>query len=341
MKKAILIILFATCLQYVFAQQRPYYTQYILNNYIINPAVAGIENYTDIKLSHRHQWVGLQDAPVTSYFTIHGAFSKDDYGRETATTQHAQGQNPRGEAYWRNYEAAPSHHGWGATIINDVTGPLNRFGAFATYAYHIGINAQTNLSLGVSGGFTQLGLNTAKLNFYQVGDPSALGNGNLYTVKPDLSAGLWLYGKDYFVGLALQQIIPQSLVFSQNALVKQDSIGRLVPHTFLQAGYRIQLSDDVSMLPSLMLRYIKPLPIGVDVNAKLQYQDLLWIGANYRVQDGFAGMLGINLNSTFNIGYSYDYTTSSLQSVSRGSHEVVVGILLNNRFGDWCPRNIW
>ena len=46
------------------AQQRPYYTQYIMNNFMINPAVAGIENYWDVKASHRMQWVGLQDAPV-------------------------------------------------------------------------------------------------------------------------------------------------------------------------------------------------------------------------------------------------------------------------------------
>src|SRR5215203_2739933 len=67
------------------AQQRPHYTQYILNNYIINPAVAGIENYTDVKISHRHQWVGIQDAPVTTYFTIHKAIGKQD-DRSTATS---------------------------------------------------------------------------------------------------------------------------------------------------------------------------------------------------------------------------------------------------------------
>jgi type IX secretion system PorP/SprF family membrane protein len=56
----------------VIAQQLPHYTQYVLNNYIINPAVAGIENYTDVKISHRHQWVGIDGAPVTTYLTIHG-----------------------------------------------------------------------------------------------------------------------------------------------------------------------------------------------------------------------------------------------------------------------------
>ena len=54
------------------AQQQPYYTQYILNNFILNPALAGIENYWDVKASHRHQWVGLDGAPVTTYITIRG-----------------------------------------------------------------------------------------------------------------------------------------------------------------------------------------------------------------------------------------------------------------------------
>ena len=33
------------------AQQKPHYTQYILNQYVLNPAITGIENYTDIKIS--------------------------------------------------------------------------------------------------------------------------------------------------------------------------------------------------------------------------------------------------------------------------------------------------
>src|SRR5919112_1721208 len=85
------------------AQQRPHYTQYILNNFIINPAVAGIENYTDVKISHRHQWVGLDGAPVTTYLTIHGPLKKSDYERETATGFHATDENPRGKAYWQDY----------------------------------------------------------------------------------------------------------------------------------------------------------------------------------------------------------------------------------------------
>src|SRR6266487_6874558 len=81
-----------------FAQQRPHYTQYILNNYILNPALTGIENYFDVKVSARDQWVGLTGAPRTTYLTIQGPIDKEDT-KTTATSFQLPGQNPRGEAY--------------------------------------------------------------------------------------------------------------------------------------------------------------------------------------------------------------------------------------------------
>jgi len=82
----------------VHAQQQPHYTQYVMNGYILNPAITGIENYTDVKISHRHQWVGLQDAPVTTYLTIHKPIGKQD-DRTTATSFDMQNENPRGRYY--------------------------------------------------------------------------------------------------------------------------------------------------------------------------------------------------------------------------------------------------
>lgn len=341
MRRGFLVILtmIVGCLTAV-AQQRPYYTQYIMNNYIINPAVAGIENYWDVKASHRRQWVGLQDAPVTTYITVHGPLKKSNYERETATSFRARGQNPRGSAYWRDYQAAEPHQGVGLTVLNDKTGPLNRFAAYGTYAYHLGLSPTTNLSAGISVGFTNLSLDASKLDFGGGNiDPAVASSGQINRLKPDVSAGLWLYSKDYFVGLSAQQIVPQNVAFSDNqvSLIK----GKLVPHLFLSAGYRLPISDDVTFLPSALIRYISPLPIGFDVNAKFQYQDVLWAGASYRYQDGFAAMVGVNLNNSINIGYSYDLQTSRLNTVSKGTHEILIGFLLGNKYGDWCPRNLW
>ena len=319
------------------AQQRPHYTQYILNNYIINPAVAGIENYTDIKISHRHQWVGIQDAPVTTYLTIHGSIGKEDT-RTNPMSYVPEGENPRGKAYWENYEAAKPHHGWGVQVINDKTGPLNRFSAYATYAYHLGLTANTSLAAGFSLGVTNNSLNTNKLIFDNPIDPAVATSGYLNKVRPDVNFGLWLYSSDYFAGLSVLQVIPQGLEFAADTLkVKRKSY----PHMFLTGGYKLYAGEDVSIIPSVVLRYVDPLPLGVDINVKAQYRDRLWAGAGYRVNDGISAMVGLSISSVFNIGYSYDYTTSKLQSYSRGTHEIVIGFMLGNKWGDMCPRNLW
>ena len=329
------------CLMFLIsnAQQRPIYTQYVLNNFIINPAVAGIENYTDVKISHRNQWVGIDGAPVTTYITIHAPWKRSDYTRETATSVRTPGENPRGKAYWQDYNSAEPHSGIGLTIVNDRTGPLNRFGAGVTYAYHTGISDRTSLSAGISAGIQNMTLNASKLVFDVPVDPAVAGSGYLNKVLPDISAGLWLYSANYYIGLAAQNIVPNKLKFTGDAVQLEG--GKLIPHLFLSAGYRFDLSDEISFLPSAMIRYVSPLPTGLDVNAKFQYRDLVWAGASYRHNDGFAGMLGLNISNTMNVGYSYDYTTSRLNTVSRGIHEFLIGFLIGNRYGDWCPKNIW
>jgi len=338
----------------IYAQQRPYYTQYILNNYIINPAVAGIENYWDAKVSSRLQWVGLDGAPVTTYFTIQGPLTKSAYPAENPTSFHPSGENPRGEAYWNEYQKADPHVGLGFDFVKDQTGPLSNTYAHATVAYHLGVAPRTSLAGGISIGFNQVTLNADQLHFADGStDPAVSGSGILNKIRPDISAGLWLYSRDYFIGVSAQQIVPQPLTFassSTNITVNSNGTadtttikqtGQLVPHIFVSAGYRFLLSEDFNLLPSVQFRYITPLPLGFDVNVKLQYQDIIWGGFSCRYQDGYSVMLGVNLSHTLNIGYSYDYTTSELNAVSGGSHEFLLGFLIGNKYGDWCPRSLW
>jgi type IX secretion system PorP/SprF family membrane protein len=320
-----------------FAQQRPHYTQYILNQYIINPALTGIENYTDVRVSHRHQWAGFQDAPVTTYVTAHTALGKKDF-RTTATSFSMEGENPRGQSYWEQYTAAKPHHGIGLQVINDRTGPLNHFAAYATYAYHIGLTPQTSLSAGFGIGMARLGLDASKLDITNV-DPAVASSGQLGRWRPDLNVGVYLYSADYFLGLSALQVIPQRIDFSNNAVVARE--GKQVPHLFATAGYRFLLTEDINLIPSLMVKYVNPVPVQVELNAKMQYRDFLWLGATYRKDDGFAGMAGINISNRVMAGYAYDYTTSRLNNFSRGTHELLIGFLLGNTYGDTCPRNVW
>jgi type IX secretion system PorP/SprF family membrane protein len=338
MKRVILFMMLVISVQ-VMAQQKPHYTQYILNQYIVNPALTGIENYVDLKGSHRHQWVGIQDAPVTTYFTVHGPIGKKDY-RTTATSYEVPGENPRGKRYWEEYTAAEPHHGIGMQVINDVTGPLSNLSAYATYAYHLGLTPRTSLSAGFGVGINRISIDADKLNFGDITvDPSVYSSGALRNTRLDMMAGVYLYSADYFIGVSAQQVVPQKIDFSNKYIRLKE--GKTVPHLFATAGYRFLIGMDFNFIPSVMVKYVDPVPTQVEVNAKLQYRDLLWIGSSYRYKDGFAGMLGINISNTFNIGYAYDYTTSRINNFSKGTHEIVVGFLMGNKYSDSCPRNVW
>lgn len=340
MKKFLLSLITLTCAFVMQAQQRPHYTQYILNPFIINPALAGIENYGDLKISGRDQWVGFKGAPRTVYLTVHAPIGKSDL-RTTSTSYNIPGVNPRGQAYWENYTAAEPHHGMGLTVINDQTGNINRFTSYATYAYHLGLGPKTNLSAGFSAGVTVHTFNADKADFGNGASDPVVGNmrSQFNKLKPDLGAGLWLYSSDYFVGLSAQQIIPQKLEFVDDATLQTK--GRLIPHVFFTAGYRFLLNDNINAIPSVMFKYInggfKDNYQG-ELNLKLQYQDLLWVGGSYRQFDGYAGMLGLNLGNTFNIGYSYDFTKTPINTYSRGTHELMIGFLIGNKYSEQCPR---
>ncbi|MEO8405606.1 MAG: type IX secretion system membrane protein PorP/SprF [Chitinophagaceae bacterium] len=345
MRKNLMLLIFIGSVNMAMAQQRSHYTQYILNNYILNPALTGIENYTDVKVSARDQWVGFTGAPRTAYLTIHGPIGKKDY-KTSATSFDVPGENPRGNAYWQSYTASEPHHGIGMSIINDRTGNFNRFTADISYAYHLGLSPRTNLAFGFAAGINTVSLNSDGKAFFgpNPSDPAVGGTAasELRKLKPDLSVGLWLYSADYFVGLSGQQVIPQKLVFVDDASFK--STGRLIPHVFFTAGYRFLLNEDINALPSVMVKYINGAfknSYQAEFNLKLQYHDLFWLGGSYRQFDGYAGMLGLNVGNTFNVGYAYDFTKTDLRTYSRGTHEIIIGFLIGNRSGDTCPRNVW
>lgn len=343
MMKRIALFLFVSLTgNLLYAQQKPHYTQYILNNYILNPALSGIENYTDVKISHRHQWVGIQDAPVTTYFSIQGPIGKKDYKTNATTQFDMYGDNPIGQQYWDDYAASAPHHGIGLQVINDATGPFTNFSAMGTYAYHLGINAKTNLSAGIGLGVSKLSLSAEKLNFgpdYPI-DPSVYLSGDLGKTQMDMNAGLWLYSAKYFIGLAGNQLIPHPIDFSDNTITVTH--GKMVPHFFITAGYRFLLSEDINVIPSIMLKKISPVPLQTDLNAKFQFRDLFWLGGSYRSKYGFAAMAGMNILNRFTVSYSYDYSTTAIHTVSKGTHEILLGFILGNKYSDdTCPKHVW
>ena len=339
MKKQLYTLFFFIILSFglVSAQQKPQYTQYVFNNLLLNPAVTGIENYIDLKAGYRSQWTGLQGAPVTSYLTLSAPFGSDFVQGDAASVSPGNEANPYSRLYNQTYEAARPHHGIGFVLVSDQAGPISTTNIDATYAYHLGISSNFNLSVGIAGGLNHTSLNTSLLSLENPNDPLIV-NGNNSQWKPDLSIGVWGYSSDYYFGVSAQQLLSQNQYFTTT---NTSNKSKTVPQYFITGGYKVFLSDDMSLMPSALLKFISPEPVAFDANMKLAFRDRFWIGASYRYHDAVAGLFGLNISSLINISYSYDYTTSALRTVSNGTHEIVIGLMLDNKDRVLSPRRSW
>ena len=334
-KKLYLIVTLLVCVKFADAQQRPQYTQYIFNNFLLNPAVSGIENYTDVKLGYRSQWTGLEGAPVTSYFSINTPLGTNFLQGDATAFPASGGLNPSSRLYTQDYRAAEPHHGIGFMVVSDKAGPITQTNINATYAYHLGITDRLNLAVGVSGGFNHIILNTSQVTLENPNDPT-INNLQASQWRPDVGIGVWAYSSNYFFGVSAQQLLPQNFYLTTGATAEQKKAN---PHLFVTGGYKIYLSDDVTLLPSGLLKFINPAPVTFDINLKMSFRDRFWFGGSYRKDDSFAALAGFNLSSFVNVGYSYDMTTSALRTVSNGTHEIVLGIMLNNRYKLTSPQH--
>ena len=66
-----IFVLLITISSYSFAQQLTYNSQYMMNQFLINPAAAGTKNFIPISTSFRQQWAGFNDAPRTQMISAH------------------------------------------------------------------------------------------------------------------------------------------------------------------------------------------------------------------------------------------------------------------------------
>jgi type IX secretion system PorP/SprF family membrane protein len=334
MKKFLLFILIIS-VRTAMAQQLPQFTQYVFNNYLLNPAVSGIESYTDLKMGHRNQWAGLEGAPVTSYISINAPIGRNFIEGDATGFSAQNGINPSSRLYTQNYQAAEPHHGVGAMILTDKAGPITQTSVAATYAYHLGLTNRINLSVGVMGGFNRITLNTQDITLTDPNDPAITNGANNSQWKPDIGAGVWLYSSNYFVGLSARQLLPQNYYFGTSRTTGSPT----VPHFYLTAGIKLFMTDEITFMPSIMVKRTSPVPLTYDVNGKFNFNDKFWLGGSYRRNDAVSVLAGFNLSSLINVGYSYDITTSALNTVSRGTHEIVIGLMLNNGFKISSPQH--
>ena len=303
------------------AQQQAQYSQYMNNNYLLNPGATGVEDYIDVKFSYRTQWTGLEGAPKTYYASINSSLGK-----------------------WRSTGKRTIHdrrrpfHAIGGLVYNDVTGPTSRTGLYASYAYNLVLTPDLRLALGVSAGMQQFAVDGQQLQFF---DPTTRAASAASRVL-DGSVGLWMYSSRFYVGLSGAQLLGNKLNFSYgpNLLDAGAPGNTLKRHYFATAGVRLPLSSDWSLVPSVLVKAVSPAPLSVDLNAKLKYQDLLWVGVSWRAFDSAVAMVGLSYEQ-LTLGYSYDAGLSELAGYHGGSHEVLLGLRIKKKAQVVCTNRFW
>ena len=302
-------------------QQQAQYSQYMNNNYLLNPGATGVEDYIDVKFSYRTQWTGLEGAPKTYYASASSSLGK-----------------------WRSTPKRTIHdrhrpfHAVGALLYNDVTGPTSRLGAYGSYACNLVLTNKIRMALGVSVGMQQFSVDGEQLHFF---DPTTRAASAASRVL-DGSVGLWVYSPDFYVGASSAQLLGNKLNFSYgpNQLDAGAPGNSLRRHYFATAGVRVKLDKDWSLVPSVLVKAVDPAPLSVDLNAKLKYQDLLWVGVSWRAFDSAVALVGVSYEQ-FTLGYSYDAGLSGLAGYHGGSHEVLLGLRLKKKAQVVCTNKFW
>ena len=290
MKNSLYITVIVLLVQFLKAQQLPQYTQYMLNDLAINPAVAGKDNFADVRSNNRYQWVGMTDAPRTYMLTLHSPLKN-------------------------------KHMGLGTHIYTDIVGPTRRIGISLAYAYRIKIAEKTRLSFALSAGIQQWGIDGHKLILHDAGDDNLLTQYQTKTV-PDFGAGLYVHNEKWYVGFSAPQLYQSPIKLYKDG----DDKGTLVRHFILNAAYKIDISDDFKVEPSFLVKYATPAPIEIDFGTRVIYQEQMWLGIGYRHKDAITGLIGFMYKNYLMIGYSYDFTTSNLKKYSSGTHQLMLGL---------------
>ena len=294
MKKTLILtlIIIPICSK-LLGQQDPLYTQFMLNPYVINPAIAGTNNYYQIRSNHRFQWVGMKDAPITNTLSFYGPLEKQPMGV-------------------------------GGYIFSDVIGPTSITSVNGSYAYNYPLTDEIKISMGLTAGLMQYKIDGTKITFNDE-ETSTFIDGVETKFIPDAKVGVYLYSSMFHVGFAASQLINNKLNIGQDPT----GLSKLKSHFYLTGGYKYFINRDWAVEPTLILKTVLPTPPQLDFNARVLYQNMVWLGVGYRTGDALSVVFGYSYEDKIYFGYSYDLGLTEISNYHTGSHEIMIGFKFN------------
>ena len=149
---------------------------------------------------------------------------------------------------------------------------------------------------------------------------------NQSTLHPDGNFGLYLFREnEYFVGLSMAQIFGNRILSNDDEYTSNTNDNyHLSQHFYLLGGYHYTYNEQFTLHPSFLLRTVAGGGTAFDLNMKVDYIEKYWAGLLYRFGRAAGIMVGGIFEDKYEISYSFDFLTSSLNSTNSGSHELTI-----------------
>lgn len=287
-KWGLLVFILAICVT-AHGQQRPMYSQYMFNMLNINPAYAGSRGVLSTTALYRDQWVGIPGAPKTSSFSVDMPLRENKMGL-------------------------------GIQFYDDRLGIQRSTGLNASYALRIQLSESGTLSLGVQAGLLNYRANYSEVRTFQANDPTFTQNINGFL--PAAAAGVYYNSDQFYIGFSTPALL-QTKLSNDNTADVSSATGKDL-HLYLASGFVANLGEDLALKPSILVKAVSGAPLEYDLNANLWIQNTIALGFSYRTGDAYVGMLELQMNQQFRLGYAYDKTFSNLGSFNSGTHELML-----------------
>lgn len=301
------------------AQQVPLYSQYMLNGFLLNPAIAGAEGYTAVNLTAREQWIGFRDAPGTYALSYQSRILRNSYISKSAPVRRRM-----------RYSSRSGKVGLGGYVYSDRNGAVEKTGAKMSYAYHI-FFGHSQLSMGLSLTAMQLRLNENKIRLEDENDNTWL-NARGTVFIPDADVGVYFDTPDFYIGLSADQLMESMIKLGDSSYDQY----RQERNYYMMAGYDIPLGDYLFLTPSTLLKYAENGAFQGDFSVKIYYDQSYWGGLTYRTGNAVILLAGLRIDK-FIFGYAFDVSLGSIRKQSFGSHEFIFAA----KFGDNARRYRW
>lgn len=293
MKKALLSlsIIGLSALTAVQAQQTPLSNFYNFNEYLINPAQAGYRNQLEGSASHRIQWQGIEGAPKTTFFGVHGALN--------------------------------DQMGLGFKLNLDQTDILQQFNAAVSYAYRIVLNEKSKLHFGLSGIALQNSINYGDAVIGDYAD-DVINGGDQSGMTFDAEAGIMYEYDRLKVGISTAHLFESDVDYD---LPENRGTGTFerVRQFIAYSSYRFDLNESWTLEPFVLIRNQGPESFQFEINALSTYNEMLYLGAGYRQEAGYIGRVGFQITDELMAAYAYEFGNNGVASYSNGSHEFMLG----------------